>query len=65
MRGINHPSVVKLLSFSESPEHYFLVLECKSQRLHFLSGVILGILQRLHSDGGWRTLPPDRQTHLL
>lgn len=27
MRGINHPSIVKLLSFSESPEHYFLVLE--------------------------------------
>lgn len=29
MRGINHPSIVKLLSFSESNEHYFLVLECK------------------------------------
>lgn len=27
MRGINHPAVVKLLSFSESEEHYFLVLE--------------------------------------
>ncbi|KAL4241594.1 Protein kinase domain-containing protein [Abortiporus biennis] len=27
MRGINHPSIVKLLSFSESQEHYFLVLE--------------------------------------
>ncbi|KAG6832955.1 hypothetical protein H0H92_004839 [Tricholoma furcatifolium] len=27
MRGTNHPSIVKLLSFSESPEHYFLVLE--------------------------------------
>ncbi|KAG1715953.1 hypothetical protein ID866_1242 [Astraeus odoratus] len=27
MRGINHPSIVKLLSFSESPEYYFLVLE--------------------------------------
>lgn len=30
MRGINHPSIVKLLSFSESPEYYFLVLECVS-----------------------------------
>lgn len=29
MRGINHPSIVKLLSFSESQEHYFLVLECE------------------------------------
>ncbi|KAH8106165.1 Pkinase-domain-containing protein [Cristinia sonorae] len=27
MRGINHPAIVKLLSFSESQEHYFLVLE--------------------------------------
>ncbi|KAI0079699.1 Pkinase-domain-containing protein [Panus rudis PR-1116 ss-1] len=27
MRGINHPAIVKLLSFSESEEHYFLVLE--------------------------------------
>ena len=27
MRGTNHPSIVKLLSFSESPERYFLVLE--------------------------------------
>jgi hypothetical protein len=27
MRGTNHPSIVKLLSFSESAEHYFLVLE--------------------------------------
>ncbi|KAF8525360.1 kinase-like domain-containing protein [Gautieria morchelliformis] len=27
MRQINHPSVVKLISFSESDEYYFLVLE--------------------------------------
>ncbi|PPQ65216.1 hypothetical protein CVT26_000193 [Gymnopilus dilepis] len=27
MRGTNHPSIVKLFSFSESPEHYFLVME--------------------------------------
>lgn len=30
MRGILHPGIVKLISFSESQEHYFLVLECKS-----------------------------------
>lgn len=29
MRGIDHPNVVKLVSFSESDEHYFLILECK------------------------------------
>lgn len=27
MRGINHPGVVQLLSFFESDEYYFLVLE--------------------------------------
>ncbi|KAG6833736.1 hypothetical protein H0H87_001168 [Tephrocybe sp. NHM501043] len=27
MRGTHHPSIVKLYSFSESPEYYFLVLE--------------------------------------
>ncbi|KAF4602255.1 MAPK-activated protein kinase Srk1 [Pleurotus pulmonarius] len=27
MRGTNHPAIVRLLSFSESPEHYFIVLE--------------------------------------
>jgi len=27
MRGISHPSVVKLQSFIESPDHYFLILE--------------------------------------
>ncbi|KAG1791346.1 kinase-like domain-containing protein [Suillus plorans] len=27
MRGTNHPSIVKLISFSESQEHYFLVME--------------------------------------
>ena len=27
MRGIEHPSIVKLYAFSESAEHYFLVLE--------------------------------------
>jgi hypothetical protein len=27
MRGTSHPSIVKLISFSEALEHYFLVLE--------------------------------------
>jgi len=27
MRGIDNPNIVKLISFSESDEHYFLVLE--------------------------------------
>lgn len=29
MRGMNHPSIVKLISFSESSDYYFLVLERK------------------------------------
>ena len=29
MRGLNHHSIVKLLSFSESDEYYYLVLERK------------------------------------
>lgn len=32
MRGIDHPSIVKLISFSESNEYYFLVLERQSNR---------------------------------
>lgn len=31
MRGTNHPNIIKLISFSESDEHYFLVLERKSR----------------------------------
>lgn len=27
MRGLNHPSIVRLLNFTESREHYFLTLE--------------------------------------
>ena len=27
MRGTSHPSIVKLLSFSESEAHYYLVME--------------------------------------
>jgi serine/threonine protein kinase len=30
MRGLNHQSIIKLLSFTESDEHYFLVLERES-----------------------------------
>ena len=29
MRGTDHPSIVKLYSFSESAEYYYLVLECQ------------------------------------
>lgn len=28
MRQLNHPSIVRLLQFFESNQHYFLVLEC-------------------------------------
>jgi len=30
MRGIDHPGIVKLVSFFESDEHYFLILERES-----------------------------------
>jgi hypothetical protein len=30
MRGIDHPSIIQLLGFFESDEHYFLVLERES-----------------------------------
>jgi hypothetical protein len=55
MRGINHPSIVKLLSFSESPEHYYLVLECTQ-----LYRVDVYRLTLFPSNGWWRNLPPDR-----
>lgn len=32
MRGTNHPGIVRLISFSESDEHYFLVLEREWQQ---------------------------------
>ena len=32
MRGIDHPGIVKLKSFFESDEHYFLVLERESSK---------------------------------
>lgn len=28
MRGLNHPGIVRLLNFTESPNHYYLTLEC-------------------------------------
>lgn len=34
MRGTDHPSIVKLYAFSESAEHYFLVLECQHILFH-------------------------------
>lgn len=64
MRGIDHPSVVKLLSFSESSEHYFLVLERMSSSTTDIDLVINGP-SMTRSVGRWRALPPDCQTHLL
>jgi len=61
MRGINHPSIVKLLSFSESTEYYFLVLERASP----LYSVTIAICQLYFSDGGWRAIPPNCQTYVF
>jgi serine/threonine-protein kinase RCK2 len=34
MRGVDHPNIIKLIQFSESEEHYFLVLERKQPVYH-------------------------------
>jgi len=59
MRGTNHPSIVKLYSFSESLEHYFLVLEGRDCVLTFSENlarhVILQVAQGiryLHEERG-------------
>ena len=53
MRGINHPGIVKLISFSESPEHYFLVLERTANpfllRLIVTDDILLQLWRAAHS----------------
>lgn len=43
MRGIDHPSIVKLYAFSESAEHYYLILErqCSLSQVYFLSKFVV------------------------
>ena len=62
MRGINHPSIVKLHQFFESEEHYFLVLErkCHGTDLTYGAG-----LNAFRSHGGRRALPPDREVDIF
>lgn len=50
MRGTSHPSIVKLFAFSESPDHYFLVMECTSP-LPFLVSC-LSLNSNLVMEGG-------------
>jgi len=57
MRGVDHPSIVKLISFSESDEHYFLVLE----RMCLISPFARSALTHV-SPRGRRTLPPNVRT---
>lgn len=52
MRQINHPSIVKLISFSESDEHYFLVLERE-----LIPRIPLALYNIVFSTGGWRVVP--------
>ena len=61
MRGINHPAIVKLLSFSESDEYYYLVLERTQER----DPVRHTMLTPECSDGGRRALPPNVRTGFL
>ena len=48
MRGVDNPNVVKLISFSESDEHYFLVLE----RMRFMSPFACSALTHVTVLGG-------------
>lgn len=59
MRGVDHQSIVKLLSFSESPEYYFLVLE------RTYSHILVSTLAQGSSDGGRRAFPSNRQAYIL
>lgn len=61
MRGTNHPSIVKLYSFSESQEHYFLVLEGRDRVMSDPSE----FFNIFVSHGRRGAFPPDCQTHLL
>jgi hypothetical protein len=54
MRQISHPSIVKLISFSESDEYYFLVLERK-----FFHLFIHPLCDITFSFGGWGAVPPN------
>lgn len=45
MRGTNHPSIVKLLQFFESDEHYFLVLERMFSLNHLFIELMLHLYQ--------------------
>ena len=61
MRGIDHPSIVKLHTFSESAEYYFLILE--RQYSFSQSNVSLNLSNT--SDGGWGIVSPDCQTDIF
>ena len=52
MRGIQHPAIVKLLSFSESPEYYFLVLECGRRVFVYVIRTLLTSFLRPVMEGG-------------
>ncbi|KAG9120724.1 hypothetical protein FRC07_003665 [Ceratobasidium sp. 392] len=53
MRGLNHQSIIKLISFAESDEHYFLVLELMGggELFHQMrGGAANGFLQNLNEE---------------
>ena len=63
MRGTNHPSIIKLLSFSESNDHFFLVLERMCTVIVIRTGGCKHIF--LFSHGGWRIVPSNRQANVF
>jgi serine/threonine protein kinase len=60
MRQINHPSVVKLISFSESDEYYFLVLERES-----IFHAYVHIVRLFLSIGGWGVISPNVRNYFF
>lgn len=44
MRGVDHPNIVKLISFSESDEHYFLVLERMPFMFHLVCSALTHVI---------------------
>jgi hypothetical protein len=62
MRGIDHPSIVKLYAFSESAEYYYLILERQSSSLESTFNLLNS---SEISDGGWRIIPPDCQSDIF
>lgn len=64
MRGLRHGGIVELLAFTESREHYFLVLELMSVNLCSLCFMSAHLRIDIRQ-GGRRTFPPNCKINLF